>query len=532
MRKRNIYWLLAVVVAVILAGLGSAASAQGVPSPDAGGAWPLAGHDLGNTRDAAGEHIIGPGNASRLTTAWSVTTAGDVVPTPTVYDGTVYAPDVGGKLWAVAAGSGQVLWSHDISGYTGIAGDLSRTSPAVYGNELVLGDSSASETTLGHGAYVFAVDRHTGQLLWRTEVSTNPAAIITGSPAIYQGVAYMGVSSAEETIAATVPGYHCCTFRGSVIALDVATGRLLWRTYTVPAGYTGGAVWGSTPAINQTDNLVYVGTGNNYSAPAGVCAYPGQTGCTLPPADDHDDSVLALDRTTGAIRWFHMTLSSDVTNDACDQQPGAACGPDSDFGSGPNLFRLPSGRQVLGIGQKSGVYWELDPSTGAVIWRTVAGPPGGNGGIEWGSATDGDRIYIAEGNWDGLPYQITSADGRKSTTDGGFWVALDATTGRILWQTADPQHAADLGYVSTANGLMFVGSTAATGDDMYVLDAANGKILWRFASGGSVSSGAAIVNGTVYWGSGYYRATQCPNGTGTLKYCVVSNDKLYAFHVR
>jgi polyvinyl alcohol dehydrogenase (cytochrome) len=108
-------------------------------------------------------------------------------------------------------------------------------------------------------------------------------------------------------------------------------------------------------------------------------------------------------------------------------------------------------------------------------------------------------------------------------------VALNATTGRILWQTADPQQAADLGYVSTANGLMYVGSTAATGDDMHVIDAASGKILWSFASGGSVSSGASIVHGTVYWGSGYCRATRCPNGTGTMQVCVVSNDKLYAF---
>ena len=227
-----------------------------------------------------------------------------------------------------------------------------------------------------------------------------------------------------------------------------------------------------------------------------MCTFPGQTGCALPPADDHDDSVLALDPATGAMRWSKATLSSDVSNGACS----ANCGPDSDFGSGPNLFRLPSGRQLLGIGQKNGVYWALDPRTGAVVWKTVAGPAGGNGGIEWGSATDGGRIYVAEGNWDGVPYQITSGSGRRSTTGGGFWAALDAATGRILWQVADPQQAADLGFVSTANGLVYAGSTAATGDDMYVLDAATGGVLWSFASGGAVASGAAIVDGTVYWG--------------------------------
>jgi hypothetical protein len=89
--------------------------------------------------------------------------------------------------------------------------------------------------------------------------------------------------------------------------------------------------------------------------------------------------------------------------------------------------------------------------------------------------------------------------------------------GSIIWQTADPQGAADLGFVSTANGVVYAGSDAALGDTVYALDASNGAIDWGFPSGGAVISGAAIVNGSVYWGSGYY----IPTG--------VSNDQLYAF---
>jgi polyvinyl alcohol dehydrogenase (cytochrome) len=486
--------------------------------------WPAAGHDIGNTRDAPDEHVIGPGNVSKLTPAWSVTTSYEVQTTPTVDDGTVYFPDYGtsaqlpdqsGNLWAVNAHTGQVLWSHSVGSYLGFPAN-SRTSPAVYGDELIFGDTSAP----GHGTYTLAVNRYTGDLLWKTQVDTHPAAISTSSPVVYRGVAYLGVSSDEEH------SPSCCSFRGSVVALNAATGQILWKTYTVPDGYTGGGVWGSTPAVDPADNMLYVATGNNYSVPPGVCSEPGQTGCTRPPADDYSDSVVALDLSTGAVEWGRPTLTADVWNNDCK----VACGPDFDFGSGPNLIRLPSGRLLVGAGQKNGVYWALDPLTGAVVWQTQVGPGSDYGGIMWGSATDGSHVYVAISNDFGLPYSITSADGQTSTTDGGSWAALDAATGKILWQVADPQQAADMGYLSTANGVVYAGSTAGTGNDMYALDASTGRILWSFAGGGPVVGGAAIVGRTVYWGDGYNSlATRCPGGLGTMQTCAGSGDQLYAF---
>jgi polyvinyl alcohol dehydrogenase (cytochrome) len=152
------------------------------------------------------------------------------------------------------------------------------------------------------------------------------------------------------------------------------------------------------------------------------------------------------------------------------------------------------------------------------VWKTQVGPGGPDGGIQWGSATDGMRIYAAISDFPlHTPYTITSASGQTSTVAGGSWSALDAATGKILWQTADPQGAADLGFVSTANGVVYAGSDAPAGDTMYALDASDGTIAWGYPSGGAVISGAAIVNGSVYWGSGYY----IPTG--------VSNDQLYAF---
>lgn len=471
----------------------------GLVAPGAGPEWPLAGQNTHNTRHAAEERIIGPGNVGRLTSRWTSVVGGSVLATPTVSRGVVYVP-AGENLLALTAADGTVRWSRPISEYTGAEGDLSRSSPAIYEDLLVIGNLAATPTS---GAWLLGVEASTGTLRWRTKVDSERFSQITGSVVIDRGIVYAGVSSRQSAM--TDRPY---TFRGSVVALDARTGRLLWQTYTVPAGYTGGAVWGSTPVVDRRRGRVYVGTGQNHTVPDGVCETPVQTGCTKPAEDNHIDAVLALDRETGAVVWSRKTLTADAYN-ASDPT-----GPDHDFGSGPNLYTTRGGRQLLGIGQKSGLYWALDPDTGRVVWRTRAGPGSASGGIMWGSATDGRRVYTAVVNGDGKPYTIRSATGETSVITGGSWSALDAATGRVLWQTADPAGAGDAGFVTTANGVVYAGSTATTGDNMYALDAATGAIRWRFPSGGPVIAGAAVVNGTVYWGSGYWYAP---------------NDKLHAF---
>lgn len=529
-------------LAVLAAGLATAGLAAPGTSASAGtgstastGQWAMAGQNLDDTHFQGAENEVSTANVSTLAPRWTFTTSGDVSATPTVYAGTVYVPDMGGTLWAVNAASGSVRWSHSIAGYTGVTGDVSRLSPAVYADELITGDGWTYGVDTG-GARVFAVSQLTGKLLWSTTVDTFDGSIITGSPAVYQGVAYVGISSNEEN-RATTPGYQCCVFRGAVVALDARTGRILWKTYTVPSNnngrdanlpgtYSGDSVWGSSPVVDTARRLLYVATGNNYSVPPGVCTMPGQNGCTLPPADDYVDSILALRIADGSVAWADRALSSDVSTQA-------DAGLDFDFGSSPNLFTVRDANgqleQLLGIGQKSGIYQAVHPGSGKLVWSTQAGPGGNVGGIEWGSATDGRRVYVAEADSDGLTYTLGGTGpyaGRAIT--GGSWAALDARTGKILWQTPDPQSGIDVGFVSAANGVVYAGSGAGTGTNMYALDAATGKILFSFASGGAVVSGAAIVNGSVYWGSGYNFASGCPPADPSCG----SNDKLYAFGVR
>jgi polyvinyl alcohol dehydrogenase (cytochrome) len=500
------------------------ARTSGVASPSAASAqsWQVAGQNIANTRDQAAETVISPSNVSQLAPAWTVTTAGDVTATPTMVSNVLYFPDMGGKLWAVTS-SGQVVWSHPVAGYTGITGDVSRDSPAIDGSELILGDGWDANK-LNAGAHVFAVNRVTGKLLWSVKVDNNPASIVTGSPTVYNGVAYVGISSYEEGLAGQ-PG--CCTFRGAVVALNASTGQVLWKAYTVPSNnhgrdsnrpgyYSGGAVWGSAPAVDAATGLLYVATGNNYTVPAGVCHKPHQTNCARPVPSDRYDSILALNLSTGALAWGYRTEEADATTNACT----TICGPDYDFGSSPNLITTTNPNtgtteQLVGVGQKSGYYWALNPSTGKLMWRTRIGPGGPGGGILWGSATDGTRIYSAETDSGGIPYKLKgSGPFAGQTITSGSWTALDPATGAILWQTPDPQSVPDSGFVSVANGVAYAGSNAATGTNMYGLDASTGTILWSFASGGEVRSGAAIVGAKIYWGSGYRGG---------------DNNKLYAF---
>ena len=513
--------VIAAVAGLLAAGAPGAIALTG--SGGTPGQWSMAGQNIDDTHFQAAEHQISPASVGRLAPRWTLTTAGAISATPTVDDGAVYVPDYGGKLWAAAAGSGRVLWSRDISSYTGVAGDRSRTSPAVYRDELILGDGWILSPSTS-GARVFAVDRRTGAPVWSTVVDTDPAAIITGSPVVYHGVAYLGISSKGE-------GTMADSFRGAVIALDAATGKLLWKAYMVPSNnggsdsnkpgyYSGNAVWESSPVVDPRRGLLYVDTGNNYGVPAGVCTTPKQTGCTPPAADDYVDSILALKLSDGSVAWADRTLNGDLWTLL---QP---TGPDFDFGAGPNLFTTTSPvthrpEQLLGAGQKSGVYWAVDPATGKVVWQTQVGPAG----VLYGTATDGRRIYAADGDVFGTPYTLGgSGPYAGQTVTGGSWAALDPATGKILWQTPDPQGAIDISFVSAANGVVYGGSLAATGTDMYALDATTGKILWTFASGGSVTGGTAIVDGSVYWGSGYC-GTACFSAP-------TNNNKMYAFGLR
>ena len=492
------------VTAAILAGGIIAQRAFANPQRSWLSEWTMGGHDLAATRSNPFEHDIRPSNAGSLTVKWTAAT-GDVSATPAVQGDAVYFPDWSGNFWKLDARTGKVIWQRHIPEYVGIADSVSRTAPAIVGDTVYIGTQK--------GAYLLAVNAETGALRWRRQLDRHPQAILTQSPIVYGGIVYEGVSSGEEG-AATDPNYPCCTFRGSLAAVDARTGRGLWQTFMIPDQgpgtdvFSGAAVWGGTPVIDPFSDTVYITTGNNYEIPdsARACQLAGGTPEECFPASNIINSFVAFDRRTGAIKWATGKNTFDTWNVSCllNQPPPNNCpvptGPDYDFGDGPHLFLLHpkdcEPRLAVGGGDKGGQYFMLGATTGKVMWSASVGPGGVLGGIEWGTASDGKRIYFTESDFDHLPYTLPSGQTITWSSFGG----LDPETGKILWQVPEPHGALAHGAVSTANGVVYAG---AMNGYMYALNGATGAVLWQFLGEASSIGGASIVDGSIYWGNGY-----------------------------
>jgi polyvinyl alcohol dehydrogenase (cytochrome) len=423
---------------------------------------------------------------------------------PAVMGGRVFVTSTTGEVYALDANTGCTWWSFD-------AGAPVRTALSVGRGE----KEHAAVAYFGDiSSVVHAVDATTGKEIWRTRIEEHPLARITGAPALFDNRLLVPVSSFEEG-AAAAPGYACCTFRGSVVALDAHTGQIIWKRNTIaeqPRSYrrkgsttqlfgpAGASVW-DTPTIDTGRGLLYVGTGNDYtdiSAPA-------------------TDAVIAMGIEDGAIHWTRQLVPNDNWASGCTF--GGPCpkpaGADSDISASTVLVTLPSGRHVLVAGQKSGVVSGLDPSAkGNVLWRTKVGGGGVFGGIEWGMAAIGSTVFVP------------ISDSLTNTGDPARpgLAAIDAANGKQLWWAPAPAPVCSWGTadcraslsqaISTIPGIVFAGSQDG---HLRAYDAHTGRVVWDFdtgrdvpavnatsATGGSLDAGGPVIaNGAVYVNSGY-----------------------------
>jgi polyvinyl alcohol dehydrogenase (cytochrome) len=389
-----------------------------------------------------------------------------------------------------------------------------------------LGNSKTQAAYFGDlAANVYALNAATGKLLWKVNLDSHPAARITGTPTLFGGRLYIPIASLEEA-SSSMPDYECCTFRGSVVALDAATGNLIWKTYTISEnphptgknkagvqqwGPSGVAVW-SSPTLDFNRKIVYVATGDNYS---------------LPPTKT-SDAVMALDMQSGKMLWVQQLTESDAWNTSCYMPEPANCptnaGPDFDFGSSPILIDLPNGRRALIAGQKSGVVHALDPDReGKTIWQARVGQGGIIGGIEWGPAADEKNVYAA------LSDAHFDENHRVSAEGGGGLVALRLADGTEQWRAAPIACAesrigcspAQAAAVTAIPGVVFSGSLDG---HLRAYSTSEGRVIWdydtvrEFATvngvpgrGGAINGpGTTIANGMLFVNSGYAFVGQMP----------------------
>lgn len=368
----------------------------------------------------------------------------------------------------------------------------------------------------------YAVEAFTGKPAWKVSVDDHPAAVVTAAPALHGTTLYVPVSSLEEASAAT-PGYPCCSFRGSLLALDAATGAVKWRTWLAPPakslgaskdgserfGPSGVPVW-NTPMIDAARGQLTLATGDNYSN----------------PATDLSDSILALDLVTGRIKWRYQATKGDVWNVACMIKDSPACpedaGPDYDFGAGTVLARDANGRELLLAAQKSGIAYALDPDSGKLVWQTRVGHGGAGGGINFGLAAANGRAFFPVSDLAFGP------EGDYPWSPGLH--AVDLASGKIAWRAPAPGDCTGKplcrpgysGSVSVAGSLVMVGADDAV---LRIYESATGKLLWSYdtardvptvnrvkARGGAIGGGVAPIvwGGQLIVPAGYGFAGKMP----------------------
>jgi polyvinyl alcohol dehydrogenase (cytochrome) len=476
----------------------AAQTCSGAPplATTAGPAWNGWGAGISNSRyqtAAAAQLTAAEVPGLQLKWAFGLAGAKQVFGEPAVADGRVFVSADTGMVYSLDAQTGCLHWTFQADAGVRTAVSIRTAKPAAMA---YFGDLKAN---------VYALDAQSGKLIWKVRADEHPAARITGAPQVFEDRVYVPVASGEEGTSSN-PQYPCCTFRGSVVALDAVTGKQVWKTYTIADAPkvvgqnangvnrwapSGGAIW-SAPTVDPKRRAVYVGTGDAYSSPAAATT----------------DAVMAMDLDSGKVLWSSQGTENDAWVAGCmSPKPLVNCpkdfGPDQDFGSPPMLRELPGGRTLLIAGQKSGNVRAYDPDRrGAVVWTTalVNNTKEFGGKIVWGGAADEQTAYFGLG-------------------PGGIG-AIEIRNGERKWFTPlapaqeRARHAGQEGPLTAIPGVIF-----SDGWDGVIraLSAKDGSVVWQFdtlrdfstvngvaAKGGSMgAAGPVVARGMLFVPSGY-----------------------------
>lgn len=500
------------------------ASRAGGATLDQSPLWNGWGAGVNNSRHQFNETLLTPDNVGELSLAWAFAFPGATRARsqPLVTPEAVFVGSQEGVVYALDASNGCPIWTYDAEAEVRSAVILDLDAQGKP-ETLLFGDFAAN---------AHAIDAQTGELRWKTSVHEHRLATITGATAVADGILVVPVSSLE-IIAASRNEYSCCSFRGAVVGLSIATGEILWTHYTTPPprptsknragtqmqGPSGAPVW-SGITIDTKRSLVYATTGENYSS----------------PATNTSDAVIAIDLHSGERRWVKQVTTNDAWNGACSTG-GFNCpeekGPDFDFGAAALLIESKLGRDLLVVGQKSGMVYALDPDAdGALVWETRAGSGGTMGGIHYGMSSDGEGLFVGVSDLPtNNPYNV--GEGQPGIH------RLNLASGAIEWRNLLPNVCPQTKFlcfqgisaaVSSSPGLVFAGGLDGM---LRAFNAETGAILWETNTvqeygdvngirgfGGAIEAdGPVIAGGSVFVTSGYEKWGEQP-GNMLLVYSI------------
>lgn len=452
----------AIAVMIVVAMLGTlcapggtaAGAVEAAPALDRRCDWPTWGYSIERTFATQCPTELTEANVSKLRLRWFFNTRDVVNTTPVLVNGRLYVGDWSGRFYALRASDGRKLWTFD-----------AKIHPTVYAGQIV---GSATVARVGGvrtvffpaGKTMYALRASDGKLRWRHEVGRKgdpkDPTEIESSPLVVNGMVLFG-TDVHNSGKGEPAGLY---------ALDARTGKQRWMLTTAPSsgvgatgeGATGsgcGDIW-SSPTVDKTRGLVFIGTGN--------CPDPKNWG-------RFSDTLFAADLATGTLKWTFQP--HDQNND------------DLDFAGAPNLIEV-NGRALVGLGNKDGTYYLADRETGAEAGAIKAtGPgltrPGSNfstGGFIGPTAYDAEQQIVVGG----------TAVGPAPYLHG-----INVADNTIAWQNQEPS--ATYAPTAIANGIAFVGGTDFTFRALRVSD---GKSLWEHPMKGAVSGGAAITRSDVF----------------------------------
>ncbi len=475
------------------------------------------GGDLSNTRFQSGAAAgFRAEDVPKLKLAWAFAfpDTSTLRSQPAIYRGRVFAGAQDGSVYALDAATGCVHWAASVESQVRSGMTVGEVNGAPV---LFFGDSSG---------FLYALDATTGKQLWKMRAEDHPSATQTSTPVLYQGRLYIGSASREESLSIT-PSYLCCKFRGSETAIDAATGKIVWKRYTINEvakergktrrgakiyGPSGAGIW-TAATLDPSHDSMYVVTGDNYSEPPTALS----------------DALVALKMSTGEILWSKQFTAKDVYNSSCQVSDKVNCpdveGPDYDFASPAILVTLANGKRALLLGQKSAVVFAVDPDRkGAALWRTRIGEGGIVGGIEWGSASDGRNIYVALSD---IRYKVDRKPGSNDRVyqldpdKGGGLFALRADNGERVWKTPPPgcngRPACSPAQSAAITGIPGVVWSGAEDGHLRAYSTNDGKIVWDYDSaheyktvngvpghGGTIDvAGPIVADGMLFSVSGF-----------------------------